>query len=160
MNAVCSEETRELVHLLGADHTITRDEKTNEQILNCIRVVGGDRITRAVDLVGTVTARFCMAALSKSVPSHFAPLEMMQPTEPVPQNVTVHNVEMKRFVLDEDNRDYAESLNQLLEAGRLRGPELEVLYGGLDRVREGLERVKKGDLGRRKIVVSMQRPSR
>ncbi|KAK5027914.1 hypothetical protein LTS07_006790 [Exophiala sideris] len=153
--AVCSEKTRGLVHSLGADHIITRDSKSNQAILDCIRSVGADRITRAVDLVGTDTAPFCMAALSKTAPSHFAPLAMMKAGEAVPPNVTLHSVEMKRFVLDKESRRYAESLNKLSEAGRLKEPVLEVLKGGLGRVREGLEMVKKGDLMGRKIVVSM-----
>ena len=156
--AVCSEKTKGLIYSLGANHVITRDNRSNQDILDCIRSIGGDRITRAVDLVGTDTAPFCMAALSRTTESQFAPLAMMKAGQAVPPNVTVHNVEMKRFVLDKESRSYAESLNQLLEAGELKGPKLEVLQGGLNRVREGLEMVKKGDLMGRKIVVSMQQP--
>ncbi|KAI1626683.1 chaperonin 10-like protein [Exophiala viscosa] len=153
--AVCSEKTKDLIYSLGANHVITRDNRSNQDILDCIRSICGDRTTRAVDLVGTDTAPFCMAALSKTTPSHFVPLAMMKAGEAVPPNVTVHNVEMKRFVLDKESRSYAESLNKLLEAGKLKEPRLEVLHGGLGRVREGLEMVKKGDLMGKKFVVSM-----
>ena len=150
--AVTSSRTQALVESLGA-HTIIRDVKTNDEIVEEIRVVAGDRITRALDLVGTDTAPFCLQALSKSKPCLFTPLAMMK-TQLVPHNVEVLTVEMKQFVLDSSSTIYAEDLNLLIESGKIEPPELDILKGGLSAVQGGLERLKKGDMGGKKIIVS------
>jgi len=153
--AVTSSKTHFLAESLGADHVIVRDGRSNDEIVEAIRAVGGDRITRALDLVGNDTAPFSLKALSKTRPSLFAPLAMMK-TQEVPENVEVLTVEMKQFVLDKSSTVYAEDLNELIASGQLKLPELEILKGGLSAVQDGLERLKKGDMGGKKIVVSWE----
>jgi NADPH:quinone reductase-like Zn-dependent oxidoreductase len=151
--AVTSSKTQALAESLGAHTVVVRDGKTNDEIVELIRAVGGDRITRALDLVGNDTAPFSLQALSKSKHCLFAPLAMMK-TQPVPDNVEVLNVEMKQFVNDKSSTIYAEDLNRLVEDGNLRLPDLDVLKGGLSAVEEGLRRLKEGDMGGKKMVVS------
>ncbi|KAL3425335.1 zinc-binding dehydrogenase [Phlyctema vagabunda] len=154
--AVTSSKTQALAERLGAHTVVVRDEKHNQEIVEQVLAVGGNRITRALDLVGTTTASFSLQCLSKDKPCLFAPLAMMK-TQDVPANVEVLNVEMKQFVLDKTSTSYAEDLNYLLEHGRLQLPELTVLSGGLSAVVDGLERLKKGDMGGKKMVVSFTR---
>lgn len=151
--AVTSTSTRALVESLGAKHVITRDGKSNEEIVEAVRAIGGDKITRGLDLVGGTTAIHGLQALSREKPCLFAPLAMMKPQE-VAENVTVVNVEMKQFVLDESSSHYAKTLNDLIARGRVRLPDLHILSGGLKAVEGGLERLKKGDMGGKKLVVS------
>ena len=151
--AVTSSKTQALAESLGAHTVIARNGKTNEEIVESIRAICGDRITRALDLVGNDTASLSLQALSRSKPCLFAPLAMMK-TQPVPENVEVLNVEMKQFVNNKSSTIYAEDLNKLVEEGKLRLPDLHVLKGGLSAVEEGLQRLKKGDMGGKKLVVS------
>jgi NADPH:quinone reductase-like Zn-dependent oxidoreductase len=152
--AVTSEKTASLASTLGAT-VVTRDGKTGEEIVNEIRSIGGDNITRAIDLVGTTTASYCLSALSTSKQCLFAPLAMISSKTIIPDNIRVETVEMKQFVLNPENRVYALELNRLVEEGKLVLPSVEVLEGGLDVVTVGLERLKGGDMGGRKMVVRM-----
>lgn len=154
--AVASERTKSLLQSLGADHVVTRDGKTDADIVAEVRAIGGDKITRAIDLVGNKTAALCLEALSKTEPCLFAPLAFMSSGQEVPANVTVQTVEMKRFVLDETSHVYSTALNDMVSSGELRLPELEILRGGLAVVEEGLARLKKGDANGKKLVVSMR----
>ena len=151
--AVTSSKTQALVKSLGAHTVIVRDGRSNEEIVEAIRAVGGDRITRGLDLVGNDTAPFSLQTLSKTKHCLFAPLAMMK-TQVVPSNVEVLTVEMKHFVLDKSSRIYAEDLNLLVAENRLRLPELDVLKGGLPAVQGGLDRLKKGDMRGKKMIVS------
>jgi NADPH:quinone reductase-like Zn-dependent oxidoreductase len=152
--AVTSEKTSSLASTLGAT-VVTRDGKTGEEIVREIRGIAGDKITRAIDLVGTTTASYCLSALSTSKPCLFTPLAMISSKAIIPANITVETVEMKQFVLNPENRVYALELNRLVEEGKLVLPSVEVLEGGLDVITVGLERLKGGDMGGRKMVVRM-----
>jgi NADPH:quinone reductase-like Zn-dependent oxidoreductase len=153
--AVTSEKTRDLVLGLGATHVVTRTSKTDEEISEEIAALGGDCITRGLDLVGPKTATRCLKLLSTSLPATFVPLAMMSATEIVPDHIAVPTVEMKQFVLDRSSSIYSEQLNSLIESGNLRLPQIDILKGGLGVIEEGLQRVKKGDMEGRKLVVSM-----
>jgi NADPH:quinone reductase-like Zn-dependent oxidoreductase len=150
--AITSSLTAPLARSLGAT-VIIRDGLSNDEIVSQIRAIAGDNVTRAIDLVGTKTASYCLQALSRTRKSKFAPLAMISPKETVPEGIEVVTVEMKRFVLDESNRMYALELNGLVGEGRIRMPGIEVLEGGLDVVVEGLEVLKRGEMGGRKMVV-------
>lgn len=151
--AVTSSKTSGLVRNLGAI-VVERDNKSNDEIVAEVRAIGGDNITRAVDLVGHATAVSSLSALSMTKPAVFAPLALMK-EQTVPANVTVHTVEMKRFVLDEEAGVFADQLSHLVGKGHIQLPDIEVLHGGLAVVEEGLERLKKGDMNGKKFVVSM-----
>jgi NADPH:quinone reductase-like Zn-dependent oxidoreductase len=154
--AVSSEKTKALVGSLGA-HVITRDGKTNDAILAEIRGHAGDSVTYAADLVGPKTAEYCLEAMSTNRPGVFAPLSMMAADTVVPSNISVQTVEMKQFILCPANQVYAQEINRLISQGSVRPPELEVLPGGLDAIVPGLEKLKSGDMGGKKLVVSFQR---
>lgn len=154
--AVTSAKTSSLARDLGAAHVVTRDGKTNDAILAEIKSIGGERITRGIDLVGGATAALGLLAMSSERPSVFAPLAMMARDQVVPVGVRVETVEMKQFVLDADSVRYAEELNRLIETGRLRLPEIHAMDGGLGMVEEGLRRVKMGDMAGKKMVVRME----
>lgn len=130
-----------------------RDNKTNEEIVTEIRSIAGDNITRAIDLVGTTTAPFCLQAMSMTKRGLFAPLAMMNSSTIVPENIKVETVEMKKFVLEEESVVYSRLMNGLVEQGRIVLPGIEVLDGGLDVIIEGLEAVKRGDMGGKRVVV-------
>lgn len=153
--AVTSAKTKQRVQSLGARHVITRDGKSNAAILADVRVIVDDELTLAIDLVGSETATYCLSALSQSKPAILAPLAFLQDGEPVPANVALANVEMKRFVVQEGNKVYAETLNRLVERGQLIFPELELLSGGLEQIESGLSRLKMGDMGGKKIIVTI-----
>jgi NADPH:quinone reductase-like Zn-dependent oxidoreductase len=152
---VASETSKSLCTSLGATHVITRDGKSSEMLLEEIRAIAGDEITRAIDLVGAETASHCLRAVSTQKPVLFAPLAMMKNDLAIAENVRIETVEMKRFVLDEDNAFYAERLNALIEAGAVKAPELDIMEGGLAVIEEGLARVKAGNRNGRKVVVRM-----
>jgi len=153
--AVTSSKTQTLAQSLGAHHVVTRDGKTEAEIVAEIRSIAGDNITKAIDLVGTKTANFCMEAMSTSKQGIFAPLAMISSKAVIPANIRVETVEMKQFVLNEGSRMYALELNRLVETGTIRLPDIHVLEGGLDVVTDGLERLKGGDMAGKKMVVRM-----
>jgi NADPH:quinone reductase-like Zn-dependent oxidoreductase len=155
--AVTSTRTASLARYLGAE-VVTRDGKTNEEIVAEINTLSGNYITKAIDLVGPKTAAYCLQTFSTAKTGKknlFAPLAMMNPKQQVPDHVEVVTVEMKQFVLDKGCRVYAEKLNELVEEKRIRLPEVVVLEGGLEAVEGGLERLKSGEMGGRKLVVRM-----
>ncbi|EXJ82046.1 hypothetical protein A1O1_08115 [Capronia coronata CBS 617.96] len=153
--AVTSSKTKALAEALGASRVVTRDGKSGDEIVAEIRLFCGDAITRAIDLVGPETAKHCLQALSRSQKSLFAPLAMLSSKAVVPQNISVETVEMKQFVLDPSSQAYSRALNKLVEEGRIMLPHIEVLDGGLDIIQHGLERIKKGDMAGKKVIVRM-----
>lgn len=160
---VTSSRTKPLSLRLGANYVVSRDGKANAEIVAEIKSImspsistssyGRRCITRAIDLVGPATAALALECLATHRPATFAPLAMMSPQTQIPENVTVSAVEMKQFVLDKSSREYAVEVNRLVENGMLKLPELLVLSGGLGDVVRGLEMVKQGDMGGRKVVV-------
>lgn len=150
---VNSAETESLSKRLGAEYVVVRDGKTDEQIVNEIRTVTEGRITRAIDLVGPKTAVLALDSVSKAELVAFAPLAMISSSQPVPDNVIVHTVEMKQFVLDKSNVRYTEALGKLLEEDKITLPELHLIEGGLESIQGGLEMLKKGNLKGKKLVV-------
>lgn len=155
--AVASEKTAALVRDLGSTWVVTRDDKTDEEIVAEIRGIVGDELTLAADIVGPSTAASCVTALSSTLPSKVAPLSFLPKGYEAPRNVTVTDVEMKWFILHKENERYAVELNRLVAEGVVKMPELEVLEGGLSRIEEGLEMQKRGDRAGKKIVVSLRR---
>ena len=153
--AVTSEKSRSSVEKLGAAHVVTRDGKSCEQIVAEIRAIGGDNITRGIDLVGTTSAGYCLQALSTTQRALFAPLAMISAKSIVPANISVETVEMKKFVLEEGSFVYALALNRLVEERRITLPSIEVLHGGLDVIEAGLDRIKTGDFAGKRVVVNM-----
>jgi NADPH:quinone reductase-like Zn-dependent oxidoreductase len=160
---VCSSKTAALSKSLGADHVVVRCGRTSEQLMDEISLVSRGRITKALDVVGPKTAALCLEVCSREEQLQvlggrkvvFAPLAMMSGSQEVPENICVETVEMKRFVLDVDAGMYGIRLNQLLERRLLRLPDTHVLGGGLDDVQQGLEMLKRGDMGGRKVVVKI-----
>lgn len=153
--AVTSERTKSLAQDLGADVAITRDHKTSEEIVSEIKAVAGARITRGIDCVGGRTASYALQAMSTDRPSLFVPLAMLDSKVQVPKNIRVQHVEMKQFVLDPSSREYATRLNRLVESGCLRLPEIQSMGVGLSAVEAGLGMLKQGNMGGRKLVISM-----
>lgn len=131
-----------------------RDGKSNEEIVAEIRALSGN-ITKAIDLVGPTTAKACLDCFAEGERCILAPLAMMDAKTVVPAHVEVVTVEMKRFVLEEAGREYAVRLNELVEGGAVRLPGMCVLDGGVEGIVEGLERVKRGEMGGVKLVVRM-----
>ncbi|KAH9826507.1 GroES-like protein [Teratosphaeria destructans] len=154
---VGSQRTKALLRGLGASHVVTRDGKTDAEIVAEVRAIAEDRITRAIDLVGASTVPFALQCLSATDPAILAPLAMMASDQAIPDNVTVPNIEMKRFVLDEGSRVYSQELNALVARDELRLPAVEVIEGGLGQVERGLERLKSGKTDGKKLVVSLAR---
>ncbi|KAH6649189.1 chaperonin 10-like protein [Truncatella angustata] len=152
---VTSAETKALSEKLGASYVVVRDGKSDDQLIKEVRDNTSGRITRAIDLVGTKTAAICLRSVSTEVIVAFAPLAMMSGSQEVPENVVVHTVEMKQFVLDKTNVCYTEELGNLLESGSVILPDLHIIEGGLDAVQEGLEMLKRGSLKGKKLVVRM-----
>ncbi|KAK5734601.1 hypothetical protein LTR17_008822 [Elasticomyces elasticus] len=151
--AVASERTRRRVLDLGAHHVITRNHRTPADIADEIRSIGQDKIVLGIDLVGPQTATQGVSCLSKSHPARFAPLAVPAPPIAAPANVEIVNVEMKRFVLDPESRQYAVHLADLVGRGRVKVPKVTVLPGGLQEVEAGLTRIRNGDMGGTKLVV-------
>ncbi len=154
--AVVSAKTAGLAKTLGAHHVILRDNLSNEDIVAAVRSITGDRLTKAIDIVGPQTAVRAMQTLSRSQPAQLAPLSFLPQGQEVPANVTIMNVEMKRFILDKSSRQYALELNRLVGEGKIKFPQLELLPGGLEAIPAGLERQKRGDMDGRKLIVSLQ----
>jgi len=96
--AVTSGKTRLLAERLGAENVIVRDQKGNEDIMSEIRAITGDDLTMAIDIVGNVTAAHCLRALSRTRPCLLAPLAFLKDGEPVPENVKIAQIEMKRLL--------------------------------------------------------------
>lgn len=153
--AVASERTADLVRKLGANHVVTRDGKSNEQIVDEIRSISGDHIFKGVDTVGPRTSAHCISALSRSGPAKFAPLSFLPKETVTPVHIEIQIVEMKQFVLDKSSQIYAAALNRHLEQGLVKTPELEVFEGGLNMVEEGLNIQKRGDRAGWKVIVSL-----
>lgn len=153
---VSSAKTAPALLGLGASHVVVRDGKTDEQIAEEVKAYAGEGVTMGVDLVGAKTALATLRCLSATQPARFAPLAFWSPKGvEVPAHVEVLNVEMKQFVLNPASAVYADQLTRLVEAGEIRLPEIEVLGGGLGAVEEGLERLKRGDMAGKKLVVDM-----
>lgn len=152
---VTSQQTAELSRGLGAHYVVIRDGKTAERIVQEIRSVAADRITKVIDLVGAQTAAIALEAVSSSLPVEFAPLAMMSPEKRVPVGVKIHTVEMKKFVLDPSSREYAWELNRLLSEEKLQFPALNLLDGGFEDIIRGLDILKKGNMDGKKLVVQL-----
>ncbi|KAI0138804.1 chaperonin 10-like protein [Pestalotiopsis sp. NC0098] len=153
---VSSAKTAPALFGLGASHVVSRDGKTDEHIAEEVKAYAGEGVTMGVDLVGAKTALATLRCLSATQPARFAPLAFWSPKGvAVPAHVEVLNVEMKQFVLNPASAVYADQLTRLVEAGEIRLPEIEVLGGGLGAVEEGLERLKRGDMAGKKLVVDM-----
>jgi NADPH:quinone reductase-like Zn-dependent oxidoreductase len=150
---VTSAKTHPLSRQLGAAHVVSRDGMSDEAIVEEIRRVAGDKVTRAIDLVGPKTVPLVMQCCSSTLPVAIAPLAMISSSEVVPPQFTIHTVEMKQFILDPSCRIYAEMLNQLVGEGKVKVPDLQVIEGGLRHVVGGLAMLRKGDMGGRKLVV-------
>lgn len=153
---VGSHRTASLLHKLGAAQIVSRDGKSDEQLVAEVKDACKGEITLAIDLVGPETVPLCLQSLSQTEQCVLAPLAMMASGQEIPANATVANVEMKRFVLDQSSQVYSQELTRLLAAGQLILPEMEVLRGGLGRIEEGLERLKAGDANGKKLVVSLE----
>jgi NADPH:quinone reductase-like Zn-dependent oxidoreductase len=153
--AVTSSKTAKVAERLGAAHVIIRDGKSGEEIVSEIRAIAGDDLTRGIDLVGPETASLCLNTLSTTQRVLFAPLAMISSKTEVRPNVCVETVEMKQFVLNESSQAYAHAVNRLVEEGKLVMPHLTILDGGLERIVEGLERIKQGDMAGKKVIVRM-----
>nr|OQO23252.1 hypothetical protein B0A51_08503 [Rachicladosporium sp. CCFEE 5018] len=152
---VTSAKTRSLAKRLGAAHVIVRDHKSQEDIVAAIRAITGDSLDVAIDIVGNATAGYCLQVLSNFRPSTLAALALLKDGQDVPSNVTVAAVEMKRFVIETDNRTYAEELNRLTGEGSVVLPDIEVFEGGLVSIEQGLSVLRAGDMGGRKLMVQM-----
>jgi len=153
--AVLSEESRSIIEDFGNVHVVTRCNRSNEEIIAEIRKIGRDRVVKGMDLVGSETAACCIGALSTTLPSMFAHLVNMPKSLPIPSNIKVQEVAMKRFVLDRSSNMYATELNELIRSGLIKLPQISVLRGGLARVEEGLRILKNGGMRGRKLVVSL-----
>jgi len=152
--AVCSQSTAELVSSLGATFVVTYTSKTDADIVEEIVSLAGDRITKAVDLVGAKTAKLVLNVIEAcGRPVDFAPLAFMSGMDLVPPNAIIHSVEMKQFVLDRQSEKYGTQLNDLIERKVLRVPKLRIVQGGLGAIEEGLSRLKAGDLIGEKLIV-------
>jgi NADPH:quinone reductase-like Zn-dependent oxidoreductase len=153
--AVSSEESRSIIEDFGNVHVVTRCNRSNEEIMAEIRKIGGDRVVKGMDLVGSETAACCIRALSTTLPSTFAHLVTMPKFLPIPSNIKVQEVAMKRFVLDRSSKVYSTELNEMLRSGLIKLPQINVLKGGLARVEEGLRILQNGGMRGRKLVVSL-----
>ncbi|KAF3025860.1 hypothetical protein E8E14_014791 [Neopestalotiopsis sp. 37M] len=151
---VSSAKTAPTLLDLGAAHVVARDGRTEDEIVDAVRGYCANDVTMGVDLVGAKTALATLRCLSATRPARFAPLAWAPKVE-VADNVEVLNVEMKQFVLNPASAVYSDQLTRLVEAGEIRLPEIEVLSGGLDVVEEGLERLKRGDMAGKKLIVDM-----
>lgn len=154
--AVASRRTAPKVSRIEAHHVIVRDGKSVEEIGAEISEIGQDKIVLGVDLVGPQSATQGVQCLSKTRTAKFAPLAVPAPPIEAPSNVEIVNVEMKRFVLDPDSRQYAIRLSQLVESGIVQMPEVAVLPGGLKAVERGLVDLRSSNMGGQKLVVSME----
>ncbi|EXJ88129.1 hypothetical protein A1O1_05057 [Capronia coronata CBS 617.96] len=152
---VTSTKTSKLAGDLGATHVVTRDGKTENQILDDIRRISGEELVMAMDIVGPTSASYAVSALSRTKPSTIAPLSFLPPGFQPPPNVSVLNIEMKQFILNEECRKYAVGLSRLIAQGLVRLPTYEVLPGGLLAIPQGLERLKRGDMAGKKLIVSL-----
>ncbi|OAK94763.1 GroES-like protein [Phaeosphaeriaceae sp. SRC1lsM3a] len=150
---VTSTKTQALSLSLGATHVVSRDNKSNEAIVAEIKKVTNGKVTRAIDLVGAKNVPSTLKCCSTTLPVALAPLAMMASDQKVPSNITAHTVEMKQFILDPSCRVYADVLNDLIADNLLQFPDIHVVEGGLARVVEGLELLKNGNMGGRKLVV-------
>jgi NADPH:quinone reductase-like Zn-dependent oxidoreductase len=157
---VTSSKTAALTRELGASYVVTRDDKSNQTIADEIRQTvransEHGELTLAVDIVGPSTAAHAVGLLSHNEPAVIAPLSFLPKGHEVPGNVTVADIQMKQFILDEGSRVYALELNRLIAAGKLRMPQFECLEGGLAAIPAGLEASKRGDRLGRKLVVAI-----
>lgn len=152
--AVGSAKTAPLLVELGAEYVVARDGKSNDAIVEEVKRLTDDGVTMGIDLVGATTAVATVQCLSSTRAARFAPLAWAPKME-LPQNVEMLNVEMKQFVLNPESKIHAEQLTQLVGNGQIRLPEIEVLKGGLEVVEEGLERLKRGDMAGKKLVVEI-----
>jgi len=105
--AITSSKTQSPAQPLGAHHAISRNGKTEDEIVAEIRSITRDNVARAIDLVGTQTANHCLKAFSAEKKCIFTPLAMISSKAIIPENVRVEIVEMKQFVLNPESRVYA-----------------------------------------------------
>ncbi|KAF7556445.1 hypothetical protein G7Z17_g1425 [Cylindrodendrum hubeiense] len=152
---VNSQSTKALSEKLGAAHVVVRDGKTDLELVEEIRLVTSGNITRAMDLVSSNTAAVALQSVSQERPVHFAPLAFMSPSQVIPDNVTAHTVEMKQYVLNSANRCYADELNKIMSEGKIMLPDIVQIEGGLEAVPVGLDMLKRGNMGGKKLVVKI-----
>jgi NADPH:quinone reductase-like Zn-dependent oxidoreductase len=138
--AITSSKTQSPAQPLGAHHAISRNGKTEDEIVAEIRSITRDNVARAIDLVGTQTANHCLKAFSAEKKCIFVPLAMISGKAIILENVRVETVEMKQFALNPESRVYALELNRLIEDGHIKLPDIEVLGGRVGEIkRSGYE---------------------
>jgi len=154
--AITSARMGSLARRLGAAHVVVRDGKSDTEIIAEVRQIAGDELTRAIDIVSPTTAAASLTALSTTRAAALAALAFLPKDVEIPKNVSVKDVQMKTFVLDPSYAVYGHKLNGMVQDGRLVVPELEV-FSGLESIPAGLARLKKGDMGGKKLIVRLPR---
>lgn len=154
--AVCSESTTSLVSALGAKHVVSYTGKTDMYIIEEIVSLAQGNLTKAIDLVGSQTARLVLQVIGAcGTQVDFAPLAFMSSKDLVPNNAVVHTVEMKQFVLDPESTKYGVQLNRVIEQGLVKIPKLRLLSGGWEGIEPGLKVLRNRELRGEKLIIPL-----
>ena len=139
---------------LGA--AILVDRLDQERALSIIKSITGGRLRFAIDAYSTESAQALQTMLSSSntsnVPSHL--LSLAGPSKLQAEGVIQHTLPIKIF---HDVLEIGESvmswLEELFLAEALSLPHVEIAEGGLAGVNDALDRLRRNELGAKRIVV-------
>jgi NADPH:quinone reductase-like Zn-dependent oxidoreductase len=133
------------------------DSHNDERAIQIIRRVTNGNLQYAVDTVGRNTAELAQRALQQNqdgIVSHLVGLSGL-PKHPAP-GVNHHSLPMKVFhEVQEVGENLMKWLEALLKEGLLIPPDVELAPGGLDGINDALDRMRKGDISGKRLVIKI-----
>ena len=165
--ATCSKKTASLVKDLGADATVDYSKSEDDQLQEIKDITGGnffgvwDSVARSEQF-----ARKVLKDVSIAKKKVFATTDDWTPMEEYEDHETAR---VKLGIIgragddikdapniNENIASYIPLLTRLLEAGKLRPNEYEVVSSGFDGIAKAVEAQQKGSTGGKKVVVDLQ----
>ena len=157
---VCSEKNFDYVKGLGAWAVLDRRDSL-ETLAAQLKDITGGKLQHAVDTIGQESAELCAALLGKSLPSKSKMLSTLA-GEPdpasVPEGVLVKQVLLGTALQDAELANFlgqfTSGFQPSLDSGLLKAGHVTVL-GDLTTVKDGLCRLKAGEVSGTKLVVRL-----
>lgn len=133
------------------------DSHDTERAVQIIRRVTKDNLRFAMDTIGKTTAELCQRCLKQEpegLRSHLVALSGL-PKEKG-EGVVHHNVPIKvHHEIKEAGEGIMVWLEKLLRDGLIRAPEAEIAPGGLEGVNDALDRMRRGEVSGKRLVVEL-----
>ncbi|SCZ89231.1 BZ3500_MvSof-1268-A1-R1_Chr1-1g01045 [Microbotryum saponariae] len=144
------ERHEERLRAVGIEHVVDRDDPI--AAVAKIREITGGALRYAIDCVGKTSASHALEALSLSADTYLVGLSGLPKT--ARSGVRLCEVPIKTFHTNAAvGSGLMRLLEELIDNNELVLPAVEVIYGGLEAVNNGLDRLRRGECGFGRIVI-------